>query len=146
MPSETTAANMLLTRADQAARVGATANGTRTRVSQYSTLTHRLLTMMARMFEKNRSAGISGRQTSPHGLAHFSYEEALFAETGFPGLDACRTEHRMMLRKLNAIRQRFGGQAQSAHVNPSWTVLEFILGVTVGHVLRDIDYYLHMNR
>jgi hemerythrin-like metal-binding protein len=206
MSIETTTAITIVTRAGEAAAgISATGNGTRTTAFRYSTIAHRLLSTMERMFEKNRSAGTFGRQTGPHGLAHFalgnlvewgdhlsvgnqiidaqhevifglalkvhelwraltevselrpvvkrlynaleahfSYEEALFAETGYPKLDACRTEHRMTLSQLNAIRQRFAGQAQPAHLNPSWTGLDFVLGVTVGHILRDIDYYHHM--
>ncbi len=73
--------------------------------------------------------------------AHFSYEEAMFAETGYSKLHACRSEHRMTLRELDAIRRRMGKQRQSSPFNLGWNVPGFILGVTVGHVIRDMEYH-----
>jgi hypothetical protein len=46
----------------------------------------------------------------------------------------------MMLEELETIRQRLSGDGK-ALPEPGWVLLNFMLGVTVGHILSsDIDY------
>jgi hemerythrin-like metal-binding protein len=197
MPIESAATHSPVTYADDALDVQR-----RRATPQRGTLADRLLAMLETMFERSRSAGIFGRQTGPHGLAHlalgdlvewgdhlsagnpivdaqhaaifglalnvhalwrtlaavselkpaveqlygalethFNYEEAMFAETGYSKLHACRREHRMTLRELDAIRRQMGKLRPSSPVSLGWNVAGFVLGVTVGHVMRDIEYY-----
>ncbi len=71
---------------------------------------------------------------------HFRYEERMLGETDYPKLPEHAGEHRMMLEELETIRQRLSGDGK-ALPEPGWVLLNFMLGVTVGHILSsDIDY------
>lgn len=79
--------------------------------------------------------------------AHFAYEERLLAEIGYEGLDQHAAEHRGMLDELAVIRERFhnfkGGHESpgGSILAPGWSIMQFILGFTVGHVMSsDMDY------
>jgi hemerythrin len=79
--------------------------------------------------------------------AHFSFEERLLADIGYDGLEQHAAEHRSMLNELASLQQRFhtfnedhqspGGSVLA----PGWSVLQLILGFTVGHVMSsDMSY------
>jgi len=80
--------------------------------------------------------------------AHFNYEEQELARVGYPNLVNHRSEHRAMLRELAVVRERIEKTGQShAYPEPGWIVLNFLLGVTVGHILHsDMDYYVHLHK
>ena len=79
--------------------------------------------------------------------AHFTYEERLLAGIGYGALKQHVAEHRSMLKELQDMRDHFetvsddddspGGSVLS----PNWTVMRFILGFALGHVLTsDMSY------
>jgi hemerythrin len=79
--------------------------------------------------------------------AHFIYEERLLAGIGYPDLKQHVAEHRAMLKELQAMREHFetliddddspGGSVLS----PNWSVMRFILGFSLGHVMTsDMSY------
>jgi hemerythrin len=78
---------------------------------------------------------------------HFRYEERMLAETAYPNLAEHAAEHRALLGELAAIRARLGGDGK-APPESGWAILDFLLGVTVGHIVSsDIDYcrYVALN-
>lgn len=79
--------------------------------------------------------------------AHFLYEERLLAEIGYRDLKQHVAEHRSMLKELQGMREHFqtlsddddspGGSVLS----PNWSVMQFILGFSLGHVMTsDMNY------
>jgi hemerythrin-like metal-binding protein len=79
--------------------------------------------------------------------AHFIYEERLLAGIGYAGLKQHVAEHRAMLKELQEMREHFetliddddspGGSVLS----PNWSVMRFILGFSLGHVMTsDMSY------
>jgi hemerythrin len=79
--------------------------------------------------------------------AHFSYEEKLLAEIGYSGLKQHAAEHRGMLEELKQVQERFRlleAEAESpggSVLAPGWSVMQFILGFTIGHVMSsDMSY------
>lgn len=79
--------------------------------------------------------------------AHFLYEERLLAGIGYVGLKQHVAEHRAMLKELQDMRDHFetliddddspGGSVLS----PNWSVMRFILGFSLGHVMTsDMSY------
>ena len=78
--------------------------------------------------------------------AHFHYEEGVLTDIRYPKLEEHRAEHETMLRELAVLRQRLANMDQqgSAYPGPGYLVLNYILGVTVGHIFHgDLDYCLH---
>ncbi len=78
--------------------------------------------------------------------AHFRHEEGMLARIGYPGLDEHRSEHRAMLSEFEFIHQRLssGGRAW-VFQEKALVVINFMLGVTVGHILAsDVCYARHM--
>ena len=80
--------------------------------------------------------------------AHFAYEERLLADICFVGLDEHVAEHRSMLDDMEAIKDRFHLVKNGVEVtggsllSPSWPIMQFLLGFTVGHVMSsDMAYY-----
>ena len=78
---------------------------------------------------------------------HFIYEERLLAGIGYGDLKRHAAEHRSMLKELQAMREHFktlsddddspGGSVLS----PNWSVMQFILAFTFGHVMTsDMSY------
>ncbi len=78
---------------------------------------------------------------------HFNYEERLLASIGYGDLKRHAAEHRSMLKELQAMREHFktlsddddspGGSVLS----PNWSVMQFILAFTFGHVMTsDMSY------
>jgi hemerythrin len=79
--------------------------------------------------------------------AHFRYEEGKLAEISYPKLDEHRAEHAAMLAELEFINQRLESKGVGwAFQGEALVVLNFMLGVTIGHILQsDADYarYIH---
>ena len=78
---------------------------------------------------------------------HFLYEERLLAGIGYGDLKQHVAEHRSMLKELQGMRDHFetlsddddspGGSVLS----PNWSVMQFILGFSLGHVMTsDMNY------
>lgn len=75
---------------------------------------------------------------------HFHYEERMLAATAYPRLTEHVAEHRTLLAELEAIRQCLAGSGK-APPESGWSLLDFLLGVTVGHIVgSDIDYCSHL--
>ena len=79
--------------------------------------------------------------------AHFLYEERLLGGIRYVGLKQHVAEHRAMLKELQEMRDHFetivddddspGGSVLS----PNWSVMRFILGFSLGHVMTsDMSY------
>lgn len=72
--------------------------------------------------------------------AHFSYEERVLHDIGYEDLKNHATEHRAMRDELSQMNERFhsymGGEEtrSSSLMAPGWSIMQFILGFTVGHV------------
>ncbi len=80
-------------------------------------------------------------------LAHFSYEERLLADIAYDGLKLHAAEHSRMMDEMEIIHDRFhtlknGSETSGGSVlAPGWQVMQFILGVTIGHVMTsDMSY------
>jgi hemerythrin len=73
--------------------------------------------------------------------AHFRYEERLLAAVGYPNLAKHAAEHREMLEDLAAIRERMNDGENLNAESAGLRLSNFILGVTVGHIVNtDSDY------
>jgi hemerythrin-like metal-binding protein len=79
--------------------------------------------------------------------AHFAYEERMLAEINYEDLDQHVAEHRGMLNELSVMRGRFhnfkeGHESPAGStLAPGWSIMQFILGFTVGHVMSsDMSY------
>jgi hemerythrin-like metal-binding protein len=72
---------------------------------------------------------------------HFSYEEQVLSNIRHPKLDEHRTEHQVMLGEMESIRQRVAGNdGDWAYHEEALCMLNFMMGVTVGHMLgSDMD-------
>ena len=79
--------------------------------------------------------------------AHFSFEERVLHDIGYEDLKEHAAEHRGMRDELSLMHEQFhcfkereevrGGSLQA----PGWSIMEFILGFTVGHVAHsDMAY------
>lgn len=80
--------------------------------------------------------------------AHFRHEEGMLTEIGYPELAEHRGEHRAMLSEFEFIHQRLssGGRAW-VFQEKALVVINFMLGVTVGHILAsDVGYARYMRR
>jgi hemerythrin len=79
--------------------------------------------------------------------AHFVYEERLLAGIGYADLKQHVAEHRSMLKELQDMREHFetlGDDDDSpggSVLSPNWSVMRFILGFSLGHVMTsDMSY------
>ena len=72
---------------------------------------------------------------------HFRCEERMLAEVGYPDLSKHAAEHGEMLEDLASIRVygSSGGEVLSAHAG--LRLSNFILGVTVGHIVNTDSAY-----
>jgi hemerythrin len=80
--------------------------------------------------------------------AHFRHEEGMLTEICYPKLAEHRGEHRAMLSEFEFIHQRLssGGRAW-VFQEKALVVINFMLGVTVGHILAsDVGYARYMRR
>lgn len=87
--------------------------------------------------------------------SHFTFEERVLDEIGYEDLKNHAAEHRTMRDELSTMHERLRHDkaCHEGHEGLSlargWTVMQFILGVTVGHVANsDMSYSraLHANR
>jgi len=79
--------------------------------------------------------------------AHFLYEERLLAGIGYGDLKQHVAEHRSMLKELQSMRDHFETLADDddspggSVLSPNWSVMRFILGFSLGHVMTsDMNY------
>lgn len=74
--------------------------------------------------------------------AHFRYEEQQLAAIGYPKLAAHQAEHKVMLDEMQVLRGRLDGMSEgTVQAEPGYLVLNYVLGVTVGHIFHsDMDY------
>ena len=79
--------------------------------------------------------------------AHFVYEERLLAGIGYADIKQHVAEHRSMLKELQGMRDHFetiGDDDDSpggSVLSPNWSVMRFILGFSLGHVMTsDMNY------
>ena len=79
--------------------------------------------------------------------AHFLFEERLLAGIGYSDLKQHVAEHRSMLKELQDMREHFdtlGDDDDSpggSVLSPNWSVMRFILGFSLGHVMTsDMSY------
>ena len=72
--------------------------------------------------------------------SHFSFEERVLDAIGYDDLKNHAAEHRSMLDELSILHDRFHtvreGRATltGSMLAPGWSIMQFILGFTVGHV------------
>ena len=80
--------------------------------------------------------------------AHFRYEEGQLAEVGYPKLAQHKAEHKGMLDELQSIRDRLAGMGHgTVQMEPGSLLLNYILGVTVGHICHsDMEYCVFARR
>ena len=79
--------------------------------------------------------------------SHFSFEERVLSEIGYEDLKSHAAEHRTMRDDLSRIHDRlnrFKGDKEipgGSLLAPGWSIMQFILGFTVGHVAHsDMSY------
>lgn len=79
--------------------------------------------------------------------AHFSYEERVLSDIGYEDLKNHAVEHRRMRDELSIINEQFLKFKEDKDVRggsllaPGWSVMQFILGFTIGHVAScDMGY------
>ncbi len=73
--------------------------------------------------------------------AHFRFEEQELAEIGYSKLAEHKAEHQVMLSELQVILDRMESGRESALEDTRFSVFNYVLGVTVGHILHsDMDY------
>lgn len=74
--------------------------------------------------------------------AHFRYEEGQLAAIGYTSLAEHAAEHEVMLNELQVIRDRLGRMGRgTVQPEPGFLVVNYILGVTIGHICHsDMDY------
>lgn len=73
---------------------------------------------------------------------HCKFEESQLEAVGYPNLAEHRREHKIMLKELELIRKRLEQMdAGLVQGEPGFVVLNYILGVTVGHIFQsDMEY------
>jgi hemerythrin len=73
--------------------------------------------------------------------AHFRYEEGMLARIGYPNLAKHAAEHREILEDLASLRRRMMDGDGLNSGDAGLRLSNFILGVTMGHVVNtDSDY------
>ena len=74
--------------------------------------------------------------------SHFAYEERALEQLGYARLDEHRREHADMLAEHRLIRQRLENVGERAlYLEEALVILNFMLGVTVGHIRHsDVEY------
>lgn len=72
--------------------------------------------------------------------SHFSYEERVLHEIGYEDLKNHAAEHCTMRDELSLMHERFHSYKDGKEIRsgsllaPVWSIMQFILGFTVGHV------------
>ena len=80
--------------------------------------------------------------------SHFRFEEDMLGKIDYPDLDDHRAQHQAMLAEFDFVRRRITGDAgQWSFQHQSLIIVNFMIGVTVGHILSaDVDYAQYMHR
>jgi hemerythrin-like metal-binding protein len=78
---------------------------------------------------------------------HFSFEERVLHEIGYEDLKNHAAEHRRMRDELSTMHDQFPRFKEGREIRggsllaPGWSIMQFILGFTVGHVAScDMSY------
>jgi hemerythrin-like metal-binding protein len=72
--------------------------------------------------------------------SHFSFEERVLHEIGYDDLKNHAAEHRSMRDELSIMHERLHNFKETKEIRggsllaPGWSIMQFILGFTVGHV------------
>jgi len=72
--------------------------------------------------------------------SHFNFEERVLHAIGYEDLKSHAAEHRAMRDELSVMHERFHSYKDGKEIRPSslmapgWSIMQFILGFTVGHV------------
>jgi hemerythrin-like metal-binding protein len=69
--------------------------------------------------------------------SHFSYEERVLDDIGYDDLKGHAAEHQAMRDELSIMHDRFHrleAPRGKASIAPGQTIMQFVLGITVGHV------------
>lgn len=69
-----------------------------------------------------------------HTGGHFAREEALMREIGFPGYEAHKREHTLLMQKVNDLHRQFMDSRTSSHLPVE--VAKFIQYGLVRHIMR----------
>lgn len=79
---------------------------------------------------------------------HFRYEEEMLQRIGYPDLEDHRAQHRAMLSEHAFVRQRLASDGVDwPFQDQALIVLNFMLGVTIGHILRgDVSYAQYLQQ
>ena len=79
---------------------------------------------------------------------HFGFEERVLSGIGYEDIKSHAAEHRSMRDELSLMNEQFrnykGGREirTGSLMAPGWSIMQFILGFTVGHVATsDMCYY-----
>lgn len=79
--------------------------------------------------------------------SHFSFEERVLHEIGYEDLKNHAAEHRRMRDELSIMHNQFPRFKEGQEIRggsllaPGWSIMQFILGFTVGHVASsDMSY------
>lgn len=76
---------------------------------------------------------------------HFRYEERMLAGIGYPNLARHAAEHREILEDLASLREHMIDGDDLNSGDAGLRLSNFILGVTMGHVVNtDSDYYRYL--
>jgi hemerythrin len=74
--------------------------------------------------------------------AHFRYEERMLAAVGYPDLTKHAAEHHEILEDLASIRVYLNGSGESSAAHAGLRLSNFILGLTLGHILNTDSVYI----
>ncbi|HZW20887.1 bacteriohemerythrin [Noviherbaspirillum sp.] len=78
-----------------------------------------------------------------HTGGHFAREEALMQESGFPGSDAHKREHALLMQKVNALHRRF----MDGCPDMAAEVADFIQHGLVRHIMKsDMELGRHVRK
>ena len=75
-------------------------------------------------------------------MHHFSYEEDSLVRVDFPYLLQHASEHRALIRQFQTVRENvFNLAGWGSRPDVAWPILEFMVRMTVGHILKtDLEY------
>lgn len=78
-------------------------------------------------------------------MRHFSYEEDYLVRRGYPYVLQHAAEHRTLMREFETVRENvFNLAGWGCKPDVAWPVLEFMIRLAVGHLLKsDMEYRDH---
>lgn len=79
-------------------------------------------------------------------MRHFSHEEDHMVRCGYPYVLQHAAEHRTLMREFETVRENvFNLAGWGCKPDVAWPVLEFMVRLTVGHMLKsDMEYRDHV--